>query len=193
MTCITMLLNTCNYLACTKCWIDMLFMLGPSRYWLKAFACLSTKSECGHCLIICAIVKLIMLRNWLSLEIWFSAYLTICLPDYAQWPLVDDYAHCPFVVVSKLACLWWFFIFLLIWAIMWIPMMIFFMFLLIWALYPCHWCYIILCMIKYDRLLDRSSFASSAVPWIPPPLVWCCQHTCACCPWKALSSSSSRW
>jgi hypothetical protein len=33
--------------------------------------------------------------------------------------------------------------------------MIFFMFLLIWVLFPCQWCDTILCIIKYDRLLDR--------------------------------------
>jgi hypothetical protein len=55
---------------------------------------------------------------------------------------------------------------------------VFFMFLLIWALCPCQGCDIILCMIKYDQLLDCSSFASLEVPWTPSPPLRCCQRTC---------------
>jgi hypothetical protein len=55
----------------------------------------------------------------------------------------------------------------------------FFIFLLIWALCPCQWCDIIVCMIKYDWLLDRSSFASSVASWTSLPPLRRHQHTCA--------------
>jgi hypothetical protein len=75
--------------------------------------------------------------NWWFPHVWNWCNVLLC-----RIMLVNMIETCLCFGLSKskllCGCLWWFF-----------------KFLLIWALCSCQWCDIILCIIKYDRLLDR--------------------------------------